>query len=150
MGNENKSIQHFTPPSLAQPSHPASPALGQPKNNRERQLDADHSLSQRHLRQLDQLHMETARTLDRMASVTGFAYADATNRLQAITDSQTHPTVQQRVEAFTTQTIDPILQKALGATLLASAELAHDNLTQRSLPPPEGKKPSFWDKFLEW
>ncbi len=148
---DEHSIQPFSPRSLAHPNHPASRSLGQPNNKRERQLDADHAVSQRHLTQLDNLHMEAARALDRMAFVTSFAYADATTRMQDIADNQAHPTVQQRVDAFNTQTIDPLLQRALGATFLASAEQVHNTIMQRSLPPPEEeKKPSFWDKLLQW
>ena len=150
MADDTTQLQPFASRSLSLPSQPQANALGRPKNNREKQIDTDFSLSQRYLRTIDNLQIETARAIERMALVTSFAYADATSRMQAIADSQLHPTVQQRAEAFNTQTIDPILQRALGATFLAAAERAHGTLMQQTLPPPEEKKPTWWDKFKEW
>ncbi len=148
MAEENNNGQ-FSSRSLAHPSQVQAQSLGWAKNRRERQIDTERSLATRYMKSIDRLNMESAKTLDRMASVASFAYADATGRMQAIADSQPHPAVQQRVEAFNTQTIDPILQRALGATFLAGAERVHSAITSQSVPPPEEKKPSWWDRLLD-
>ena len=150
MADDTKYIEHYTPRSLSRPSEPESPAFGRPKNKRERQLDADHSLNQRHLKQLNHLHMEATHSIDHMGCITAYGYADAISRLEAITDSQPDPVLQQKVAAFNAKVIDPVLQEALGMTLRTSVRNVHSILTQRALPPPEEKKPSLWERFLEW
>ena len=150
MADDTKSLQHYAPRSLSRPGELESPTVGRPTNKREQQLDADHSLNQRHLKQLTHLQMEATRSIDYMVCVTAYGYADATSRLEDITDSQPDPALQQKVAAFNAKVIDPVLQEALGMTLRTSVRNVHSTLTQRELPPPEEKKPSLWERFLEW
>ena len=100
------------------------------------------------MQRIDHLHIEAARTLDRTASVTSLAHADADNRMQAIADMQAHPNVRERAEAFNTQTVLPLLQEALGATFLASAQKVHSTLLQQMIPQEE-KNTTIWDKLQD-
>ncbi len=96
------------------------------------------SLATHVMSSVETLNTESAETLSRMAFVAATSYADAIERLQAaLPDRQPTPILQQRLEAFHNQIIDPLLQQALGATFFASAEQVYNALTQQSLPPLE-------------
>ncbi len=150
MAADQHHIRQFPARSVTPPPNQLEPrSVGWPKNKQERYLDQQHSVQQRFLRRIDQLHLEATRTIDRAATITSVGYADATNRMQAIADAQQHPAVQQRVEAFNTQTIDPLLQKALGGIFIESVEKVAATVAQQMLPPEEQKR-SLWERLTEW